>query len=213
MPSHPGEIYNIRLTWYGVFAGFFLGLVGTIIGQFHWMIAVGIGLILAVLLGLVLELYIRYPQRKVYTATGQDKLLKAVPSISDAICKSNRVYLLGGTLKSFVDNEENLKALVKFRGDNGKLRILIMNPFATCISTTVRARIENNRSQSIETFGHEITDSFRRMHDNLIEKDLLDCVRLYDYPAFYSSYIMGHCAFITVYTYGRGGNYELELAA
>lgn len=141
-----------------------------------------------------------------FSSLGQANMLTLSPSHAENLDSTRNADLLCDSFKSFVDNDNNLKALKKFLGCGGNLRVLIMNPFGTGPELTAMARKNVRNMSTAEDFSSEIIHSIRRLSNFLTIEQLLKSVRFYNYPSFYASYIFDEEAFVTIFTYGRGGS-------
>ena len=146
------------------------------------------------------------PMSSVLLATSQLALLKGTPPHWADIDASDEVRILSDTLKSFTDNQDNLDALKRLRARDGRLHVLLMSPTSNGLKVSARARSELGRLDTAASLSHEVLGSLRRLCSTLGAPCFHSCVRLYDYPAYYASYIFGKAAFLTMFTYGRGGS-------
>jgi len=143
---------------------------------------------------------------KIITSVGQSKLINLTNTHVQDIKEAKSISLLSDTLKSFADDESNLKSLGDFCRNNGDLKILLMSPNSNGVQQTVSARNANNRVETESGYSEEIISSLRRISNHVPINTMAKSIRLYDYPAFYASYIFDGKAFVTVFTYGRGGS-------
>lgn len=147
-----------------------------------------------------------HESKAVVYAIGQSKILKSVDAHCDILDGARQAKLLADTFKSFVDDAQNLVALKALLGRGGSLRILLMNPDGDGVNHTARARVDNGRLDSPASLRAEIRQSLRRLLHHLSQDEVCACVRLYEYPAFYAAYLIDNTAFVTIFTYGRGGS-------
>lgn len=143
---------------------------------------------------------------EIVTSIGQSKLVNITNSHALDIKEAKSIYLMSDTLKSFADDDANLRALGTFSRNNGELKILLISPYSTGVSLTVSARNANNRLETEQGYSEEIISSLRRLSNHIPVSVLAKSLRFYNYPSFYASYIFDRKAFVTVFTYGRGGS-------
>ena len=131
----------------------------------------------------------------------------APPPLKELIAQASDVFILGGTLKSFTDDESNLTALRRLREEGKRVRILLLNPDGEACRQRERDRLSAKRPDADQAqeallsvarivFGLRITPG-----DPAEAKSIL---RWYDALPHNAIYKLGTTYVINMYRFGRG---------
>lgn len=199
---------NVRAVIYsgigvGILATFIstLGQHGTSVSQ--WLVPAAS--FAAIALFAEALIFLSRPKASSIFAGNQIGLLHDLPSLHSLIDSSDSILILGGTLKTFTDDSENLSALARHFAQNRPLRILAMHPDSQAIVSTARARAARSRSDTPASLASEVETSLARLTHALGDGALRHIALYKEHPTF-SLYKLGDQCLLTVYTIGRGAS-------